>query len=93
MPPAGVRAAADSAAGPAEKCGADPPGADPGVGGEAEAGLTKHTSPPAFVKKTLPNPTSSYFLILLCSFIFVQDIVHLLCNRLSQVISVSAFRK
>jgi hypothetical protein len=62
VPPAGAQAA-DSAAGPAAKCAADPPGADPGVGGAAEAGLTKHTSP-----KTLPSSQSptSYFPLFCC---------------------------
>ncbi len=68
--PAGALAA-DSAAGPAAKCAVDPPGAVPGVGGEAGAGLIKPPSP-----KTLPSSQSptSYFPILLCSLLLSRTL-------------------
>jgi hypothetical protein len=65
VPPAGAPAAAVLAAGPAAKCAADPPGADPGVGGAAGAGLTKQPAQRLF---PLPNPPPH---ILSCSVVFI----------------------
>ncbi len=71
VPPAGALAAAVLAAGPAAKCGADPPGADLGVGGAAGAGLTK---PPAQRLFPLPNPPPHTSSILLCSLLLSRTL-------------------